>query len=430
MSMFRGPSSARIQQIDQIDQKNRPRGEVRLGATAAIALAAASTGVVVPALKSLVEDTGHGPVSAGLFMAAHVLGGVIAALWGAHALRTAGSARRLAVVALAASIAVTLAMAAIEPLELRIVLRFADGACHLLAITALVAAATAGDAALRTRRAVAMGLAIVLGIAGGLGVGAVLGHPRVALVVAALLSGASLITVVAHVAAEPLLVVPPGAAPSVSPGVSNDRRRGPIAPGLLAFGERFIFGTLTVATPFLAEPARVGAVLGVFMVTSVIALGAARRYAVTWGPRKLAVRSTLAFALALAAAAVLDVFASLWIALPWAIVGGGAAGALYASALVLAARSAALEDRMRDMATVNAAGSAGHALGALCAGLLVGVLPGTLVIALPGVAIIAAATIGVWITVPAAARDCPVVGGLAKLADGEPAPADARQQVS
>jgi MFS transporter len=413
MSMFRGPHLARLEP---------PRGAVRLGAvrlgaTGALALVAASTGVVVPALRSLVEDAGHGPTSAGVFMAAHVVGGVLGAASGARALRRAGSARTLAAVALAASIAVTLAMAALASLELRVALRFVDGTCHLLAITALVAAATAGDATLRTRRAVTMGLAIVLGVAGGLGLGAGLGHPRAALVVAAALSAAALVTVLAQVAAEPLPVIPPGL-----PGPLHDGGRGPVAPGLLAFGERFIFGTLTVAAPFLASPARVGLVLGTFMVASVCTLGSARRYAVTWGPRRLAVRSTLAFALALALAAFVDVFASLWVALGWAIVCGAAAGALYASALVLAARSVALEDRMRDMATVNAAGSAGHALGALCAGLLVGALPGTLVIALPGVAIIAAATIGVWITVPAAARDCPVVGGLAKLGDGEPAP--------
>jgi hypothetical protein len=64
------------------------------------------------------------------------------------------------------------------------------------------------------------------------------------------------------------------------------------------------------------------------------------------------------------------------------------------------------------MATVQAAGSAGHALGALSAGTLAFALPGMLVIAVPGVAVIAAAAIGVWFLVPDAARDCPVIGGL------------------
>jgi MFS family permease len=380
-------------------------GAIRLGATGALALAAASTGVVVPVLRSLVEPAGHGPASAGVFMAAHVVGGVVGAACGARALRIAGSARSLAAAALIACIAVTLAMAALASFELRLVLRFADGACHLLAITALVAAATAGDPELRTRRAVTMGLAIVLGVAGGLGVGAVLDHPEAALVVAALASGAALVTVLAQVAAEPLPIAPP----------HPSRGRGPVAPGLLAFGERFIFGTLSVATPFLAPPRRVGLVLGVFMTSSVCALPFARRCALTWGPRRLAVRSTLVFALALASTTVVDVFASPGPALVWAILCGTAAGALYGSALVLAARSAELEGRMRDMATVNAGGSAGHALGALCAGVLIGVLPDALVVAFPGVAIVAAAMIGVWITVPAAPRGCPMVGGLATL---------------
>jgi MFS family permease len=362
----------------------------RLGATGALALAAASTGVVVPALKLLVERTGHGSTAAGVFMAAHVVGGVIGAAFGARALRLAGSARKLAVVALAASVVVTLAMAALAPLGVRVALRFLDGGCHLLAITALVAAATTGNAERRASRAVMMGLAIVLGVAGGLGIGALLGHPEWSLVIAAVLSAASLLVVLAQVAAEP----PP-------PEVQRSRERGPVAPSLLAFGERYVFGMLTVAMPFLASPGRVGAVLGVFMTASIAALPFARRYALRWGARRLALRSAIVFGLTLATAAV-DLFAALPVALAWATVSGAAAGALYASALVLAARSTELEDRVRDMAALHAAGSAGHAAGALTAGVMLSVLPGPglLAIALPGTAILALATLGVWLTVP------------------------------
>ena len=153
---------------------------MKIGATGALALAAASTGVVVPVLRLLVEETGHGSIAAGVFVAAHVIGGVAGAACGQRALRIAGSARKLAAVALAASIVVTLAMAAIASLEARIALRLLDGSCHLLALTALVAAATSGDAASRARRAVGMGLAIVLGVASGLGLGAALGLPATA----------------------------------------------------------------------------------------------------------------------------------------------------------------------------------------------------------------------------------------------------------
>jgi len=395
----------------------------RLGITGALALAAASTGVVVPALRELVEHAGHGPATAGVFMAAHVLGGVIGASLGARALRRIGSARTLAALGLGASVAIVLAMAALDSLAVRIALRFVDGGCHLLAITALVAAATAGEPELRARRAVTMGLAIVLGVAAGFGVGAALARPALALVVAAAVSAAALTTLLAGVAAEPL------PEPAPAPRAASARRSfallawlrtgidrsgaGPLAPGLLSFGERFIFGTLSVATPFLAPPARVGLVLGVAMTASVVAMPIARRYAQAWGARRLAVRSTLGFAATLAASGAIDVFGSPVRALVWAIACGAAAGALYASALVLVARSAALDDRMRDMGAVHAAGSAGFALGALSAGVLVPVLAGGLVIAVPGIAIIALATLGVWITVPEAARDCPLVTALA-----------------
>ncbi|HEY0481724.1 MAG TPA: MFS transporter [Kofleriaceae bacterium] len=374
----------------------------KLAILIALVFAAASTGVIIPVLRALVEDTGHGSVAAGVFAAAHVLGGVLGAVLGARALRRAGSARRLAMASLAASVAVTLAMAAVTSLELRIALRFLDGGCHLLAITSLVAAGTAGDPEQRARRAVIMGIAIVLGVAAGLGTGGAFHRPVAALVMVAALSAAALVTVLGWVAAEPLPVAPPRRAAG----------RGPIAPGLLAFCERFSFGSMTVAMSFLAAPSRVGLVLGVFMVASVISLAAAWRYAPRLGPRKLAARSALGFTLALAASAAIDVLASPGPALIWAIAAGVSAGSLYASALVLATGSAEIEDRARGMATVQAAGSAGHALGALSAGTLAFALPGMLVIAVPGVAVIAAAAIAVWFIVPDAVRDCPVIGGL------------------
>lgn len=371
-----------------------------LGILLALVLVAASTGVIVPVLRPLVEETGHGEIAAGMFTAAHVLGGVLGAVLGARALRRAGSARRLAAAALAASALVTLAMASAGSIELRIALRFLDGTCHLLAITALVAAATAGDPDQRARRAVIVGVAIVLGVGGGIGLGGAFHLPAAALIMAATLSGAALITVVIGV---------PDVLPSIAPPPARDRP--PIAPGLLAFCERFSFGSMTVAMPFLAPPPRVGLVLGVFMAASLLALGAAWRRAPRLPPRKLAARSALGFTLALAASAAVDVLASPGIAVIWALAAGATAGSLYASALVLATRSADLEDRARGMATVHAAGSTGHALGALSAGTLAFALPGMLVIAAPGIAVIAAAVIGVALTVPQAARDCPVIGG-------------------
>lgn len=376
--------------------------DVQPAATIALAAATASTGVVIPVLKPLVEDTGHGAMAAGVFTAAHVLGGVVGAAFGARALRRAGSARRLAAIALLASIAVTLAMAAVSSLDLRIALRFLDGGCHLLAITALVAAATPGDADQRARRAVIVGTAIVIGLVSGLGVGTRFPRPSTALAMGAVMSAVALAIVLARVAAMPV-------------AAAARRRMGgraPLAPGLLAFCERFSFGSMTVAIPLLTTPSRVGLVIGVFMTASILALAAAWSYAPRLGPRKLAVRSALAFTVALAACAAVDILPSIPLAAAWAVAAGSASGSLYAAALVLATRSAEIEDRARGMGTVHAAGSAGHALGALSAGTLATALPGMLVIAVPGVAIIAAAALGVWLTVPDAAKDCPVIGAL------------------
>lgn len=378
---------------------------MRIASTAALALAAASTGVIIPTAPALVGDSS----AVGLFNAAHVVGGVLGAALGARALRRTGSARSLAIAALTTSVILILAIALASSLELRIGLRLADGGCHLLAITALIATATSGDATSRARRAVAMGVAIVLGIAAGLGLGgvighlrakdasALLGHPEAAVIVAAVLSAAALVIVLARVADEPSPIA----------ATKRSTARGPIAPAVLAFGERFIFGTLAVATPFLAPAARVGMVLGIFMVASVIALPVARRYALTWGPRRLAVRSAAVFVLGLLPCAFIDVFASIGIALAWAIVCGGAAGALYAAALVFAARSSVVEERVRDMAALHAAGDAGHAVGALCAGVLHPLLPGALVIALPAAPILMIAALAVWVSAPVPSDPAP-----------------------
>ena len=372
--------------------------DVKPAPTLALACTAASTGVVIPVLRSL----GDGRLSAAWFTDAHVLGGVVGAVLGARLLRRAGSPRRLAAAALTASIAITLAMAAIDALELRVALRFLDGGAHLFAITALVAAATAGDSAERARRSVLMGGTILVGLASGLGIGGAFHHISGGLAMAAVLSAAALVTVLLRVAAEPVAPAPP----------RRGRDRPPLAPGLLAFCERFSFGSMTIAMPWLASPARVGLVLGTFLIASLGALAAAWRYAPVVGPRRLAVRSALGFTLALAAAAAIDLSGSAAIAVIWAIAAGAASGSLYASALVLAMPSAELADRARGMATVHAAGSAGHALGALSAGKLALALPGMLVVAGPGIAVIAVAVIGVWLTVPRATSDCPVIGAL------------------
>jgi len=375
----------------------KPQGATSppIGAIAALALAAASTGVIVPALKLLVEQTGNGSAAAGVFMAAHVLGGALGAALGARALRITGSARALAAAALGASIAATLLMAALDSLELRVALRFVDGACHLLAITTMVAAATSGDPELRARRAVVMGLAIVLGVACGIFLGGPIASPEAALGVAALLSGAALVVVLVHLPA------------GVAAAHARSPSRSALAPGLLAFGERFLFGTMTVAVPFLAPQSRVSIVLGIFMTASVVALPFARRYAMTWGPVRLAVRSSAVLAATLALIPAADVFSSTARAAVWAPLSGAAAGALYAAALVLVARSAALEDRLRDMSTVHAGGNAGFAAGSLCAGALTAVMPGALVVAIPSVAILVAAMIGVVLAAPAAMRAAP-----------------------
>ncbi len=365
---------------------------------AAVALAAASSGVVVPALRPLVEAGGGGPAATGGLIAAHVLGGAAGAAAATQLARRLADARALIVGALVASAVLILAVALPGGVAPLIVVRFVEGACHLLAITTAIAVGVTGDARVRTRRAAVLGLVLVLGVGLGLGVGGLAAWhaPETAVVVAAGLAAAAAVSAARGI---------PGGLVLPARGGAPGGARGPVAlpPALIALGERFTFGVLAVSVPFAMGPRRSGLVLGGFMLASVVAIPIGRCLVERWGARDLARRAAVVLAPALAAAGAPGLLTGPMVA-AWALLGGLAAGALYAAALGLVASHAGLGERMAAMGAVHAAGNAGHALGAVAAGALLSVATPAVVVAAPTAAVVA-------LGVAAASRALPRSGG-------------------
>jgi hypothetical protein len=327
-----------------------------------VLLAAAGTTTAVPSLKPLVGALGGGEGAAALFVAAHVIGQVLGAVVVRRTLaaRTELEARRMVVGALVASAALTGVMALVAHerwgLAPLILLRVADGAAHVAAVMGLLGTGS-GERRLRW-----LGALLVVGVAAGLGIGAALVGRGLAVPIAA----AALLAA----AAVPLALV------AVPARVRREvRARGPSAApitSVISVGAmRFSFGAMTVGLPYVAatkhEARLVGGTLGVMMLASVATLPLVAAAAHRAGWTAVARLGAAVLAVGLAAIAVPDLIGS-YLGLAWAPVAGLAAAGIYAAAL---AALAAIEDpgrRTGAVGVVHAAGSAGHAAGALIAG--------------------------------------------------------------
>ena len=352
-----------------------------------VLLAAAGTTTAVPSLKPLVAALGGGEVAGSLFVAAHVIGQVIGAFAVRRflAAREELEARRMVVGALGASVALTAAMALVAHerwgLAPLIALRVADGIAHV-AVVMGVLGASHGERRLRW-----LGALLVVGVAAGLGIGAALAGRALALPIAAA-------AVLAAIAA-------PLAARAVPVRVRREARvEGPAAApaaSVISVGAmRFSFGAMTAGLPFLAASSRqeslIGGTLGTMMLASVAALPlvAAAAHRVGWGP--VARVSALVLCAGLAAIAAPGLMGTPW-GFAWAPPAGIAAAGIYAAALAAVAAIPDAAARARAVGVVHAAGSAGHAAGALAFGAVGSALAPGAAVALLGAAAVAIAGI-------------------------------------
>jgi hypothetical protein len=325
-----------------------------------VLLAAAGTTTAVPSLRPLVESLGGGAGAGALFVSAHVIGQVLGAFSVRRGLAAAGelAARRMVVGGLVASAALTAVMALVVHerwgLAPLIALRAADGAAHVAVVMGLLGISR-GERRLRW-----LGALLVVGVALGLfgGAGLTRYAPAVAVGAAALLAAL----------AVPLALV---AVPARVP--REARPRGPAeapATSVISVGAmRFSFGVLTAGLPFLAggDDWRVGATFGTMMLASIATLPVVAGLAHRAGWDLVARGSALLLAACLAAIAVPGLIGS-YAGFGWAPIAGIGAAGIYAAAL---AALAAIDDagrRTGAVGVVHAAGSAGHAAGALIAG--------------------------------------------------------------
>lgn len=345
------------------DQPTEGPPSLPIGRVAAVLLlACATTGVVIPSLRPLVEEVfGLGATAAGFFVAVHVAGTIAGArLWPLLLRRSEAGGRlhlrRLLGGSLLASAVMSGAMALTPWFPLLFALRFGEGIAHVGAVMLLMGLGTRGNGEGRTRDAAMLGTCLVLGVAAGMGVGAALASsgPATAFLAAALLALAAL--ALARPLGERTFAVAPRS-PDLVPSPASR------TPPMLVLAERLAIGALTVWVPFHLEPRTSGALLGTLMTASVLGMPLARMLARRLRPGRTTLLGVGTFAAALISGGEAQGLTAP--GLSWAIAGGLGAGILFAGALMLVATQSDPALRTRGMGLVHAFGSVGFLLGSL-----------------------------------------------------------------
>ncbi|MBX3461833.1 MAG: MFS transporter [Planctomycetes bacterium] len=327
----------------------------------------------VPVLRGLVlERFGIGDALTTLFMAANQLGALLAApVIGLLAARS-GRRRELAVLATLLDAALMQALA--HPLDYPtfLLLRTAEGAAHIAALTLLMGL-TADAAGLRRGRALGcVGAGLTLGVAVGAAVGGRIGRDEPLLT----LHVASLVLLAAAALSAWCLPANTTAARHRGLGELLDAvRHTPClrAPLLLAFADRFTVGFFTAGFPLLlrgvhgADASRIGLLLAAFLLPFALLSYPAGRLAEHWPRRRLVVAGSLLYGLGTALVGVVPP-AWLWGLMPWL---GVTSALMFVPTLLWLLERAPELDRTTAMAAFHGAGALGFLLGPPCCGALV-----------------------------------------------------------
>ncbi len=327
----------------------------------------------VPVLRALVVERFRVGESLGsLFMAANMIGALLAApLIGAWVDRT-GQRRRLAVAALLADALLMQAMAHPASYASFLLLRAMEGAVHITALTLTMslAADAAGDR--RGRALGCLGAGLTLGVATGAAVGGWLGKNDPLYT----LHAASAVLVLATVLAAWLL--PPDQATSNKPGwrdllTTVAREPAVRVPLVIAFVERFTVGFFTTGFPLMlasvhgVDRPRIGMLLGAFLFPFAVLSWPFGRLAEKWSRRHLVLVGSLVYGLGVMFVGAVPV-AWLWGLMP--LLGIGSA-VMFVPSLLWLLEAAPGVGRTTAMAAFHAAGSLGFLLGPLCCGRLI-----------------------------------------------------------
>ena len=327
----------------------------------------------VPVLRGLVMDRfGVGDGLASLFLAANMLGALITApLVGLYVDRT-GRRRTLAIAALLLDALLMQALAHPHDYATFLLLRTAEGAVHITALTMLMSLVADAARERRGRALGAVGAGLTFGVATGAAIGGILGRNDP--------------TLTLHVASAVLLLaglIAPWALPPDTPVARRPGLRevaaairdepGVRAPLLLAFVDRFTVGFFTTGFPLMLAGVHgtprptIGMMLAAFLYPFALLSYPFGRLAERWSRRQLVFWGSLLYGAVVMFVGIAPV-ATLWWIMP--VLGLTSAVMFIPSLLWLLERAPALS-RTTAMASFHAAGSLGFLCGPLCCGALV-----------------------------------------------------------
>jgi MFS family permease len=327
----------------------------------------------VPVLKGLVvERFGVSGAAASWFMAANLVGALLAApLVGLQVARS-GRRRRLTVVALAADALLMQAMAHPHDYASLLLLRSFEGAAHITALTLLTGLVADAAGERRGRALGCVGAGLTLGVATGAAIGGQVGRhdPLLTLHLAS--------AVLAAAAVFAAWVLPADVAPTQRPGARDLWRTVRATPGmrtplLIAFVERFTVGFFITGFPLMlpnatpADRARIGMLLAAFLYPFALLSWPMGRLAETWSRTALVALGSLVYGLGVMLVGVVPI-ELLWALMP---VLGVSSAVMFVPSLLWLLDEAPGVGRTTAIAAFHAAGSLGFLLGPLCCGALI-----------------------------------------------------------
>lgn len=333
--------------------------------------------LIVPGLKESIADRyGAGMFWTHTFMSVNMIGAILSAPLIAWICDRSLARMRIAALAVLLDGAALLGIGLSPNYELAMLLRFAEGFFHCLALTALMAAAAdAAEPARRGRMMGVVGACMMLGTAVGTGVGGVAWKyvpgrsfevaAIVALIAAVFIALSSFDTAARAAARRPLSWLS-----------LVRRQRGLLVPYVYTFGDRLCVGVIvSTFVLFLAQahglpPQSRGALLAMFMVPFALLVYPAGRLVDRVGSALPVSLGSAAFGVLFASYGVLP---TEWLA-PAMVLSGIVSAIMFAPTLTLCAELSPPESRGAAYTGFNAAGSLGFMLGPLLGGGLMHVL--------------------------------------------------------
>lgn len=327
----------------------------------------------VPVLRALVVERFHvGSAAASWFMAANLIGALLAAPLIGPLLDRTGRRRLPCIVALLIDAVLMQAMAHPHDYTSLLLLRTVEGAAHITALTLTMSLVADAAGTQRGRALGCLGAGLTLGVALGAAIGGRIGEHEPLLT----LHTASIVLLLAALLAVWLLPAdtPVGHKPGFRELVAALRDEpGVRAPLLLAFVDRFTVGFFTTGFPLLlagvhqAPKRDIGMLLAAFLLPFALLSWPFGRAAETWSRAWLVAIGSFVYGAGVVFVGLLPV-AALWWLMPLL---GVASAVMFVPTLLWLLERAPGIGRTTLMASFHGAGSLGFLIGTLGCGQLI-----------------------------------------------------------